>query len=239
MKMLKAKLFEMERARVDSARASERKSMVRSGDRSERIRTYKFPARTGDDHRINLTLYKLDRIISGDDLGDIIDAAGDGGSGQPPGRAGIGRVSTERDLAKDEAVCRPGARPNIESSILLDAGASPRCRRCRQSPPRCAGVDGACRNGDNTQFESFHHASRRARAACLHHRPQGVSGGLDFEVGPGVLIPRPETETLSNRRLPSFRNAPRRLRSSIWVQARGACPVAALEGISQCQRLRH
>jgi peptide chain release factor 1 len=74
MKMLKAKLFEMERARVDSARASERKSMVGSGDRSERIRTYNFPQGRVTDHRINLTLYKLDRIVSGDDLGDIIDA---------------------------------------------------------------------------------------------------------------------------------------------------------------------
>jgi peptide chain release factor 1 len=74
MKMLKAKLFEMERTRVDSARASERKSMVGSGDRSERIRTYNFPQGRVTDHRINLTLYKLDRIISGDDLGDVIDA---------------------------------------------------------------------------------------------------------------------------------------------------------------------
>ena len=74
MKMLKAKLFEMERHRVDSARAAERKSMVGSGDRSERIRTYNFPQGRVTDHRINLTLYKLDRIISGDDLGEIIEA---------------------------------------------------------------------------------------------------------------------------------------------------------------------
>jgi peptide chain release factor 1 len=74
MKMLKAKLYEMERNRVDSARASERKSMVGSGDRSERIRTYNFPQGRVTDHRINLTLYKLDRIISGDDLGDVVDA---------------------------------------------------------------------------------------------------------------------------------------------------------------------
>jgi len=74
MKMLKAKLYEMERHRVDSARASERKSMVGSGDRSERIRTYNFPQGRVTDHRINLTLYKLDRIISGDDLGDVIDS---------------------------------------------------------------------------------------------------------------------------------------------------------------------
>ena len=74
MKMLKAKLYEMERHRVDSARAAERKSMVGSGDRSERIRTYNFPQGRVTDHRINLTLYKFDRIISGDDLGEIIDA---------------------------------------------------------------------------------------------------------------------------------------------------------------------
>jgi peptide chain release factor 1 len=74
MKLLKAKLFDMERERIDSARAGERKSMVGSGDRSERIRTYNFPQGRVTDHRINLTLYKLDRIISGDDVGEIVDA---------------------------------------------------------------------------------------------------------------------------------------------------------------------
>ena len=74
MKLLKAKLYDMERARVDSARAADRKSMVGSGDRSERIRTYNFPQGRVTDHRINLTLYKLDKIISGDELGDIVDA---------------------------------------------------------------------------------------------------------------------------------------------------------------------
>ncbi|HSC17575.1 MAG TPA: peptide chain release factor 1 [Rhizomicrobium sp.] len=74
MKLLKAKLFEMERERVESARASERRSMVGSGDRSERIRTYNFPQGRVTDHRINLTLYKLDRIIAGDELGEITDA---------------------------------------------------------------------------------------------------------------------------------------------------------------------
>jgi peptide chain release factor 1 len=74
MKLLKAKLYDMERERVDSARAADRKSMVGSGDRSERIRTYNFPQGRVTDHRINLTLYKLDKIIAGDELGDIIDA---------------------------------------------------------------------------------------------------------------------------------------------------------------------
>lgn len=74
MRLLKARLYEMERERVDSARAAERKGQVGSGDRSERIRTYNFPQGRVTDHRINLTLYKLDRIITGDDLGDVITA---------------------------------------------------------------------------------------------------------------------------------------------------------------------
>jgi peptide chain release factor 1 len=74
MKILKARMFEAERERQANARAAERKGLVGSGDRSERIRTYNFPQGRVSDHRINLTLYKLDRIISGDDLNEIIDA---------------------------------------------------------------------------------------------------------------------------------------------------------------------
>ncbi len=74
MKILKARMFEAERERVDSARAAERKGLVGSGDRSERIRTYNFPQGRVTDHRINLTLYKLDKVITGDELSDVIDA---------------------------------------------------------------------------------------------------------------------------------------------------------------------
>jgi len=74
MKILKARLYEAERERTEKERAAERKGLVGSGDRSERIRTYNYPQGRVSDHRINLTLYKLDRIISGDDLGDIVDA---------------------------------------------------------------------------------------------------------------------------------------------------------------------
>ena len=59
---------------MDAARASSRKSLVGSGDRSERIRTYNFPQGRVTDHRINLTLYNLARIISGDELSEIVDA---------------------------------------------------------------------------------------------------------------------------------------------------------------------
>ena len=73
MAHLRSKLFDMERMRADSARAADRKSQVGSGDRSERIRTYNFPQGRMTDHRINLTLYKLDAVMQGD-LDEVIDA---------------------------------------------------------------------------------------------------------------------------------------------------------------------
>ncbi|MCA3510703.1 MAG: peptide chain release factor 1 [Rhodobacter sp.] len=73
MQVLRARLFDLERARIDSARAANRKSQVGSGDRSERIRTYNFPQGRMTDHRINLTLYSLPQIMAGD-LTEVIDA---------------------------------------------------------------------------------------------------------------------------------------------------------------------
>lgn len=73
MAVLRARLYDMERQRVDQERAADRKNQVGSGDRSERIRTYNFPQGRMTDHRINLTLYALDRIMQGD-LAEVIDA---------------------------------------------------------------------------------------------------------------------------------------------------------------------
>ena len=73
MSVLRARLYEMERARAEAERSADRRSQVGSGDRSERIRTYNFPQGRVTDHRINLTLYSLDRVMQGD-LGEIIDA---------------------------------------------------------------------------------------------------------------------------------------------------------------------
>lgn len=72
--LLRAKLFDMERLRIDSERSADRRSQVGSGDRSERIRTYNFPQGRVTDHRINLTLYKLDEMMQGLVLDEIIDA---------------------------------------------------------------------------------------------------------------------------------------------------------------------
>ena len=74
MKVLRARLYEQERQALAATRAADRKSQVGSGDRSERIRTYNFPQGRVTDHRINLTLYKLDKIITGEALDEIIDA---------------------------------------------------------------------------------------------------------------------------------------------------------------------
>ena len=74
MKILRARLYDAERARVQAERAADRKGQVGSGDRSERIRTYNYPQGRVTDHRINLTLYKLVRVIAGEALDEVIDA---------------------------------------------------------------------------------------------------------------------------------------------------------------------
>ncbi|TCI00109.1 peptide chain release factor 1 [Roseococcus sp. SYP-B2431] len=73
MKMLRAKIYDAQRSALDSARAADRRGQVGSGDRSERIRTYNFPQGRVTDHRIGLTLHKIDRIMMGE-MDDIFDA---------------------------------------------------------------------------------------------------------------------------------------------------------------------
>ena len=73
MQVLRSRLYDMERQRTDNERSADRKSQVGSGDRSERIRTYNFPQGRVTDHRINLTLYKLDRMMEGH-IDEMVDA---------------------------------------------------------------------------------------------------------------------------------------------------------------------
>ena len=74
MKELRARLFDAERQKADQERADSRRGQVGSGDRSERIRTYNFPQGRVSDHRINLTLYKLEKVLMGEALDELLDA---------------------------------------------------------------------------------------------------------------------------------------------------------------------
>ena len=74
MKILRARLYELERSRIDQERSKDRKSKIGTGDRSERIRTYNFPQGRVTDHRINLTLHKLEEFLEGEAFDEIIES---------------------------------------------------------------------------------------------------------------------------------------------------------------------
>ncbi len=74
LKVLRARLYQAQREKQDAERAADRKSQIGSGDRSERIRTYNFPQGRVTDHRINLTLYKIEKVLLGEALDEFIDA---------------------------------------------------------------------------------------------------------------------------------------------------------------------
>ena len=74
MKILRARLYELERTRIDQERSKDRKTKIGTGDRSERIRTYNFPQGRVTDHRINLTLHKLDEFLEGEIFDEMIEA---------------------------------------------------------------------------------------------------------------------------------------------------------------------
>ena len=74
MKILRARLYELERSRIDEERSADRKSKIGTGDRSERIRTYNFPQGRVTDHRINLTLHKLEEFLEGEAFDEIIES---------------------------------------------------------------------------------------------------------------------------------------------------------------------
>ena len=74
MKILRASLYELERSRIDQERSQDRKSKIGTGDRSERIRTYNFPQGRVTDHRINLTLHKLEEFLEGEAFDEMIES---------------------------------------------------------------------------------------------------------------------------------------------------------------------
>ena len=74
MKILRSRLYELERPRIENERSKDRKSKIGTGDRSERIRTYNFPQGRVTDHRINLTLHKLEEFLEGEIFDEMIEA---------------------------------------------------------------------------------------------------------------------------------------------------------------------
>ena len=74
MKILRARLYELERNRIDQERSKDRKNKIGTGDRSERIRTYNFPQGRVTDHRINLTLHKLEEFLEGEIFDEMIES---------------------------------------------------------------------------------------------------------------------------------------------------------------------
>ena len=74
MKILRSRLYELERSRIEDERSKDRKSKIGSGDRSERIRTYNFPQGRVTDHRINLTLHKLEEFLEGEIFDEMIES---------------------------------------------------------------------------------------------------------------------------------------------------------------------
>ena len=73
MKILRARIYELERSRIEQERSKDRKSKIGSGDRSERIRTYNFPQGRVTDHRINLTIHKLEEFLNGEAFDEMIE----------------------------------------------------------------------------------------------------------------------------------------------------------------------
>ena len=83
LKILRSRIYDVERLKRQQEQSSNRKSQVGSGDRSERIRTYNFPQGRVSDHRINLTLYKLDQFLTGEALEGVLAVDFGGGFSKP------------------------------------------------------------------------------------------------------------------------------------------------------------
>ena len=181
MNILRSRIYDAERQRIDAARSADRREKVGSGDRSERIRTYNFPQGRVTDHRINLTLYKLPQVIAGEALRRIDRRADDGASGGATRRAGrrgvraaeaftgltveaarrmlTARLRTEAiDSAELDARMLVGAALGLDLTGLITAAARPVTAE------------------QSIRLEDFTRRRSRRRAGRAHSRDQGVLG---------------------------------------------------------------
>ena len=217
LKVLRTRLFELERERLASERAGARKSMVGSGDRSERIRTYNFPQGRVTDHRINLTLHKLDEVLEGRGLTEIDRRPGRRGrsrAARGPGRSvkPIARALDDaaRQLTQDQryraarrraadgrgAAHRPrppapvAARPRRCRTRFWDDGQAPH-RRASRSPtsPAAALLEhrASRRPGRARAAPGFRSADRLGDRAFRRHGRRRARI-LDLGTGPGTLL---------------------------------------------------
>ena len=225
LKVLRARLYERERQAREAARAADRKSQVGSGDRSERIRTYNFPQGRVTDHRINLTLYKIDKVMNGEALDEIIDAllAEDQAARLAEVRMSASRrIRDRRGRRSPIAAARLGRRRHRRAA---PRGAPALAAGARLEPARGARLSGAtmapARAASGSRRWS---ARRRAREPVSRILGKREFWSLDFALSPDTLDPRPDSETLIEAALGALcRSRPRRIASSISAPAAAAC----------------
>jgi peptide chain release factor 1 len=209
MNILRSRIYDAERQRIDAARSADRKEKVGSGDRSERIRTYNFPQGRVTDHRINLTLYKLPQVIAGE-LERIDRRVDDGTSGRAtrrPGRCGVipeklfaGRtVETARRALTAQFRTQDIDSAELDARMLVGAVLGVDLTGLVTSAARLLTRDEAIRLED---------LARRHLAGEPVARLLGVKEfwGLALQLSPATLVPRPDTETVVELALEIGRN---------------------------------
>ena len=183
MKILRSRMYELQRPSLHATRAADRKGQVGTGDRSERIRTYNFPQGRVTDHRINLTLHKIDKVMLGESGRDHRRADRRG----PGGAAGGGDlIATQAALAQ---IARQLAAAGIE-----EARREARILLAASEGVSAAGLL-ALDEVDETKFTPLLRR-REAREPMAYILGRREFWGLDFAVSPATLIPRPDSETL-------------------------------------------
>ena len=195
MKVLRARLYEAQREARDSARSEARRDQVGTGGRSERIRTYNFPQGRVTDHRINLTLYKLDKVIAGEALGRADRGADHRRPGSAAGRDGAGVLSetTLRGrLAGGAGPVSGGGDRHGRARRAAAGRARVRTSRARAGRPRARS-----RPQPRPWLALTAYSERRLGGEPVA-RIVGEKEfyGLPFGLVPAALVPRPETEML-------------------------------------------